>query len=311
MSAHAPLGPSGQQYEIAAAGYRAVITEVGATLRLLQINGTDIVDGFGPQDRVEGGHGQQLMPWPNRIADGRYSFGGRDYQLDLSEPARGNALHGLVRWARWEIVEHTEDSLTQQLVLFPQSGWDTALRCSVRHQLSASGLVVTVQAENVGDRAVPFGYAAHPYFTLGETTVDEVSMTVPAAQFLEVDPQRLLPIAVRSVENRPEDLRDGSPLGDRDFDTAFTDLSPDPSTGSSAEAWRVRLTHRDRETVIWGDEQHRWIQIYTGAGRRDIGMAVEPMTCGPDAFNNPDTAVGLVVLEPGDGYQGRWGIQGR
>jgi aldose 1-epimerase len=306
MTASAAASPSGHQYEIAAGGYRAVVTEQGATLRLLQVEGRDILAGFGPGDRVEGGHGQQLMPWPNRIRDGRYSFGGRDYQLPVNEVERGTALHGLVRWVAWELVQHTEDTVSQQVLVFPQQGWDSTIRCTVTHQLSGSGLTVTVQCENVGDRAVPFGYAAHPYFTLGQQRVDELQITVPAASYLEVEPDRLLPIAVRPVDGRPEDMRTQSAVGDRNLDTAFTDLDL-----AGRDHWEVRLSLGDRETVLWGDEQHRWIQIYTGAARRDVGIAIEPMTCGPDAFNTEATATGLITLQPGDRYQGRWGVRGR
>lgn len=306
MTASAAASPTGHQYEIAAGGYRAVITEQGATLRLLQVEGRDILAGFGPGDRVSGGHGQQLMPWSNRIRDGRYSFDGQDHQLPINEVARGTALHGLVRWVGWELVHHTEDTVSQRVLVFPQQGWDSTIECTVTHELSGSGLTVTVDCENVGDRAVPFGYAAHPYFTLGEERVDDLQVTVPAASYLEVDPQRLLPIAVRPVDGRPEDLRSPEPLGDRVFDTAFTDLDT-----AGRDHWQVRLAFGDRETVIWADRQHQWIQLYTGADRRDLGLAVEPMTCGPDAFNTEATATGLVTLQPGDRYRGRWGVRGR
>ncbi|HEY0646126.1 MAG TPA: aldose epimerase, partial [Nocardioides sp.] len=93
--------PSGDQYDIAAAGYSAVVTESGAALRCLSHDGRDLVHGFAETEMSGGDRGQLLMPWPNRIRDGRYSFGGRDLQLGLSDPARGNASHGLARWAAW------------------------------------------------------------------------------------------------------------------------------------------------------------------------------------------------------------------
>ncbi|SDT34726.1 aldose 1-epimerase family protein [Microlunatus soli] len=297
--------PSGEQYEITSGSYRAVITEVGATLRLLQVDGKNILAGFAEGDRISGGHGQQLLPWPNRIRDGRYSFGGQEQQLALSEPERHNAIHGLVRWLPWNVVEHTADTVVQQVTLHPQQGWDTTLLCTITHQLSDRGLTVTVAARNVGDVAAPFGYAAHPYFTLGESAVDQVEISAPASSYLEVD-DRLLPVAVRPVDGLDEDLRTAAPLAARDFDTAFTALATDGD-----QPWRVRLALGERETFIWGDEKHRWIQIYTGAGKRDLGIAVEPMTCGPDAFNTDLTSDGLIVLEPGDQYEGTWGVYGR
>lgn len=306
MNASAAHSPTGHQYEISSGPYRAVVTEVGATLRHLSVDGRDILAGFGPSDRISGGHGQQLLPWPNRIRDGRYTFRGQEYDLPLSEPERHNAIHGLVRWSGWDLVRHTDDTVVQQITVFPQKGWDTTLLATITHQLSERGLVVTVEAQNSGDRAVPFGYAAHPYFTVGEQTVDEIEVTVPAAKFLDVD-DRLLPISLEPVDGRPEDLRGGTAVGDRNLDTAFTDLAIDPEY----DGWRIRLALGDRETFIWADAQHRWTQIYTGADRRDLGIAVEPMTCGPDAFNSEVTADNVIVLEPQDSYQGRWGVYGR
>jgi len=305
MTASATSSPTGQQYEISSGPYRAVVTEVGATLRHLSVDGRDILAGFGPEDRISGGHGQQLLPWPNRIRDGRYVFEGTEYDLPLSEPERHNAIHGLVRWSGWELVSHTDDTVVQQITVFPQKGWDTTLLATITHRLSADGLTVTVRAENTGDRTVPFGYAAHPYFTVGEQTVDEIELTVPAGSYLDVD-DRLLPIAVRPVDGLPEDLRDGSPLGARNLDTAFTDLATDDQG-----VWRIELALGDRRTTIWADGSHRWTQIYTGDDRRDLGIAIEPMTCGPDAFNTEATATGLVVLHPGDVYDGSWGVSGR
>ena len=84
--------------------------------------------------------------------------------------------------------------------------------------MSADGLTVTVSATNIGDRDVPFGYAAHPYLTVGEETVDEVDLTVPAASYLEVD-DRLLPVRVSPVDGTDLDLRDGPVLGSRNLDT--------------------------------------------------------------------------------------------
>ena len=82
------VAPSGEQFEIAGAGYRAVVTESGAALRVLEYADRSLVDGFGEQDMSSGGRGQLLAPWPNRVEDGSYDFGGRSHQLGLTEPSR-------------------------------------------------------------------------------------------------------------------------------------------------------------------------------------------------------------------------------
>jgi aldose 1-epimerase len=296
--------PTGEQYEIVSGEHRAVVTEVGATLRAYTVGGQDVVSGFGADEVVHKGRGQQLLPWPNRIRDGRYTFGGEEQQLALSEPDRHNAIHGLVRHVPWTLVEHTEASVTQTVRVYPRTGWPGIVEATLTHQVGERGLQVSVRATNIGEVDVPFGYAAHPYFTVGETTVDEVSLTVPANAYLEVD-DRLLPVRLAPVEGTEKDLRHGAPLGGTVLDTAFTDLTRDEDG-----RWRVRLALGERHAELWGDTTMTWIQVFTGEHLRNIALAVEPMTCGPDAFNEGPTHDGMLVLAPGKSYTGRWGVTG-
>ena len=96
--------PSGAQWTISADGHEAVVVEVGGGLRAYRHDGVDYLDGYEADEICPGSAGQVLAPWPNRIRDGAYTFGERSYQLDLSEPARGNAMHGLVNWVAWHLV---------------------------------------------------------------------------------------------------------------------------------------------------------------------------------------------------------------
>lgn len=299
------ISPTGNQYEISSGDQHAAITEVGATLRTFSVGGRDVVRGFGADEVVSGGRGQQLLPWPNRIRDGRYTFNGVEQQLSLSEPDRHNAIHGLVRHVPWVLVEHTTDSVTQQVTVYPRSGWPGTVEATIRHSVSEAGLLVEVTVRNLGDETVPFGYAAHPYFTVGEDTVDDVVLELPAAQYLEVD-ERLLPVEIRDVDGTEYDLRSATEaLGSRGFDTAFTGL-----TRGEDGLVRVRLSRGERFAELWADESMGWIQIFTGDERRDLSIAVEPMTCGPDAFNDGPTHDDLITIAPGDSYAGRWGVSG-
>jgi aldose 1-epimerase len=295
--------PTGEQYEISSGAYRAVITEVGATLRSFSVDGRDVVRGFGVDEMSKAGRGQNLIPWPNRIRDGRYSFNGVSHQLALSEPARHNATHGLARYVPWVLVDKKMDAVSNRVRIHPQPGWPGTLEVTITHQVGETGLTVTVEATNVGSTELPFGYGAHPYLTVGESTVDEVALTVPAASYLEVDDERLLPLRLLPVAGTAYDLREGRVLGSMSLDTAMTDLARD-----SDGRWRVRLLLRDRYAELWGDETMRWTQVFTGGPNRDGSIAVEPMTCGPDAFNAGPTHNDMRMLAPGETFVGRWGI---
>lgn len=302
--------PTGEQYRISDRDHEVVVTEVGAGLRTYSLRGVDVVHGFGVDDECHSGRGQNLMPWPNRIRDGRYSSGGVAQQLALSEPERHNAIHGLVRFTQFRLVAHAENRVEQHLRLFPQTGWSGLLDLSVVHSLDDNGLTVQVTAANVGAGATPFGYAAHPYLTVGESRVDEVALSIPAEDYLDVD-ERLLPVAITSVQGRDYDCRTGAILGPRQFDTAFTNLARDADG-----RWRVSLRDGRRETTLWGDAGCGWVQVFTGdslspAMRRASGIAVEPMTCGPDAFNDGVTHAGMITIQPGKSITLLWGIDAK
>jgi len=301
---HAAVNPTGDQYEIVAGSRRAVVTEVGATLRSYTVDGRDVVRGFAADEVIHGGRGQQLLPWPNRIRDGRYTFSGTAQQLSLSEPDRHNAIHGLVRHVPWQLVSHTADRVEQRVRVYPQSGWPGTIEATVVHSVGDDGVVTTVTVTNIGAGPVPYGYAAHPYLTVGEDTVDDVVISVPAERYLAVD-DRLLPVDLILVEGRDEDLRVPAPLGDRRFDTALTGLTRGPDG-----RWRARLERGDRWTELWAGEGLDWIQVFTGNDRRDLSIAVEPMTCGPNAFNPGPTHDGMIILQPGETVSYRWGIDG-
>jgi aldose 1-epimerase len=296
--------PTGEQYEIISGAHRAVVTEVGATLRKFSVDGRDVVRGFGPDQMSTAGRGQNLIPWPNRIRDGRYIFNGVTQQLGLTEPARHNASHGLARYVPWVLVDKQPELVISRVRIHPQPGWPGTLGAMITHRVGQEGLTVTVEATNSGATELPFGYGAHPYLTVGESTVDEVAVTVPAASYLEVD-DRLLPTKITPVDGTVYDLRSGPVLRSANLDTAMTDLARD-----SDGRWRVKLILGDRHAELWGDETMRWVQLFTGGPNRDWSIAVEPMTCGPDAFNVGPTHDGMRVLAPGEAFVGQWGISG-
>ncbi|MFW6599924.1 aldose 1-epimerase family protein [Propionibacteriaceae bacterium Y2011] len=302
-----PSFPTGAQYEISAGDHTAVVCEVGATLRSLQRTradgaAIDLIRGFAPEEAVDADcRGQQLLPWPNRIRDGRWTWQEVEHQLPLSEVSRHNAIHGLVRWVPWELITHRPDAVTQRLVLRPQHGWPGTMEALLTHQVGPDGLHVDVVVVNQGADPMPFGYGVHPYLTVGESDFSEVELESPATQRLVVD-DRLLPVRLEPV-SADQDMRRPRPLAGRDLDTAYTGLG-------GGRRWQVVMRRGDRETALWADKEFGWLQLYTGAGHRGGGLAVEPMTCGPDALNPGPTHQDLIVLRPGARFAGSWGIRG-
>ena len=276
------------------------MVEVGGGLRTYTVAGVDVLDGYGEGEMASGGRGQHLLPWPNRIRDGRYSFGGADLQLALTEPARHNASHGLVRWANWVATLQQPDRVVMELVLHPQPGYPFTLGLSVEYRLGASGLSIATTACNLGDHPAPYGAGSHPYLTLGTDRVDETVLHVPAGTRLESD-DRGIPVGAVPVDGTLYDFRRPRPVGDLVVDSAYTDLTGD----------EVVLTapSRGRAVSLWWDASYRWVMIFTGdtldPARRRRGLAVEPMTCPPNAFVSGE---GLRVLEPEERWTTTWGI---
>ncbi|HEX2119087.1 MAG TPA: hypothetical protein VHF91_07880, partial [Acidimicrobiales bacterium] len=161
------MNPSGEQYWLEVDGQEAAVVEVGGGLRTYTVGATDVLDGYGVDEMAGGGRGQHLLPWPNRIRDGRYSFAGEELQLALTEPARHNASHGLVRWANWAPAVQEDGRLVMELVLHPQPGYPFTVGLSVEYRLGAGGLSVATTATNLGTRPCPYGAGAHPYVTVG------------------------------------------------------------------------------------------------------------------------------------------------
>ena len=306
MSADA-IAPTGEQWHLATGPDRLVVVEVGGGLRTWTRDGVDVLAGYAEDEPCTSGRGQQLVPWPNRIRDGRWTYGGVERQLPLTEVEHGNASHGLVRWAPWHLVEHTDSSLTLRHRLFPQPGWDWHLETRTTYAVSADGLTVTTVVTNVGDRSAPFGYGAHPYVAIGDAAVGEVEVCVPGATWVEVD-DRLIPTGTHPVEGTAYDFREQRAIGTQRLDTAYTDLVTHDGR------WTVTVAAPGRPVVdVWGEAAaFPWAQVFSGKGEADQsgehGVAVEPMTCPPDAFNS---GVSLVTIEPGASWSGTWGISVR
>jgi aldose 1-epimerase len=257
------IPPSGEQYDLVFKDQRATVVEVGGGLRTYSVGAREILDGYAEDEMCTSGRGQVLAPWPNRIEGGAYTFGTIDYQLALTEPKAGNAIHGLVRWANWAVLERDQVHIVMGYLLQPQPGYPFTLRLAVEYALGPDGLAVRTTAVNEGERPCPFGAGHHPYIAAPTGRVDDMTI-------------------------------DGEPIGDRKLDDAQRMTTP----------WRLRVD----DVTVWADEAWQHVQLFTGDPLPDVNrraLAVEPMTCPPNAFR---TGEDLIRLEPGETFAGTWGI---
>jgi aldose 1-epimerase len=298
------IPPSGEQFEIALGDQRAVVVEVGGGLRAYSAGGRDILDGYEVTEMCPSGRGQVLSPWPNRVQDGIYEFDGRRHQLPIDQVDEHNAIHGLVRWAVWNVAERETHRVVMQHVLHPRPGYPFLLGLRVEYELSAEGLRVQMTATNLGSEACPYGTGAHPYLTAGTERVDSAVLRAPAHTVMLSD-ERGIPTGDAAVEGTEYDFRRPRPVGSTRLDHCLTDLERD-SDGRA----RVELRHPDaaRGVTLWVDESYPYLMLFTGDPVPDVdrrSLAVEPMTCPPNAFRSGRH---LIRMEPGHSATTTWGI---
>ncbi|MBO9567538.1 MAG: aldose 1-epimerase family protein [Cellulomonas iranensis] len=295
--------PTGDQHVLRHGDQVAVVTSVAASVREYRVGERDVLLPFDVGTIAPAFSGAVLAPWPNRLRDATYRFRDVTYQVPLTEHERLTALHGLVAYARFDVVEAADDAVTLRHDLVPTPGYPWPLRLDVTYRLADDGLTVTVATTHLGEGVAPYGVGFHPWLSPGPGGVDASTLRLDAARRVTVD-DRLLPIGTQAVAG-DYDLREGKPLAGVALDDAWLDVTPD----AEGRTWAT-LTGSDGRTVaVWADATLPAWQVCTGDGIPGIerrGVAVEPMTCVADAFRTGDL---LVELEPGTTHEVRWGLQ--
>ena len=298
--------PSGEQIEIRHGDQVATLVGVGGGIRTYTIGGRHVLDGYDVTEVCDGARGQQLVPWPNRVKDGIWSFDGKERQLAITEPEQHTAIHGLARWADWQVAGRDDASVTLAIRIHPQPGWDWTFDVATHYALDDGGLRVRTEITNRGDSRAPAAAGAHPYLAVGTPTVDHLDLELPASEWLPTGNQQI-PTGTEPVAGTDFDFRSRRRIGQLEIDNAFTGLSRDPDGRA-----RVRLTAPDgRWDLLWVDEAFAWVEIFTGHGlpdphRRRQGVGIEPMSAPPNALASGE---GLTILEPGEACAGEWGIE--
>jgi aldose 1-epimerase len=300
--------PTGEQYFLTRSTplgeAEAIIVEVAASIRTLRINGIDLTQPYPEHATPPSGDGIVLVPWPNRIQDGIWQLDGVKQQLDITEPDRNNAIHGLLRYAPYRLIERTESSVRLGATVFPQHGYPFMLETSVNYELTDDGLTVTHRIVNESDVPAPAAIGTHPFLQIGDVPTEDLTLTVHAATRFPVD-ARLNVSPEIAVDGSRYDLRGGRKVAELDFDDAFGGVILDGDVSA------VLVAPDGRTVALWQDESFPYVQVFTtrefprGTGTV-TAIALEPMTAPADAFNSGQS---LRWVQPGETWQATWGIR--
>lgn len=293
--------------------WQLVVSPYGASLRGLYRVGadgqrTEVITGYSGAHGKVGGQGDVLIPFPGRVAAGRYTFDGQTYQMEINDKEGPNAIHGFLRQTLWETEQPSpeEVTFTTHLAADAHPGYPFALGVRVTYHVTEAGMACAFVIDNTGDKAAPVAAGFHPYFTVGSALIDTAILEVPFAATLEY--QNLLPTGrVLPVDGTDLDFRAPHPIGATQFNTCY--LQPRHDSDGHL---RIRL--RDPATgnslAVWLDGTFNYVVLYSGdplpETHRRRALAIEPMTCGSDAFNHLEW--GLAALKPGEKLSGTWGV---
>ncbi|MGW6173901.1 aldose 1-epimerase family protein [Arthrobacter sp. NPDC055138] len=297
---------TGEQFELRRAGSRAVITELAGGLRLFEKHGVQLTETYDAGRIPPSACGILLAPWPNRVAEGRWTLDGAVQQLDITEPARGHAIHGLLRNTGYRLVERSESSLVLRAEIFPQHGYPFRLSHSAEYSLDQAGdLTVRQELVNRSTAAAPVALGAHPFLRLGDEPADRLTLTVPAARFFPADPQTMIPTSESPVDG-PTDLRQGARLADLAMDQAYTGLA----AGPGGRVMTTLASDSGSTVGLWQADAFQYVHIFVTSKYpgRECAVAVEPMTAPANSLNS---GTGLAWLQPGGAFGGSWGITAR
>jgi len=287
-----------------------IIGAHGAVLSRLLLNKGgvlhSVLEGFATPSLVHADRAFRsawLLPFPNRVGGGKFHFSGHEYSLPLNYPHEGHAIHGFLhdRPFRRTGMSVTRDSASVMLshaYSGEHQGFPFSFDARICYKLNnGTGLTCTAEVVNTGDVSMPLGIGWHPYVTLGKP-INDLRLRVPGTSKVVVASD-MIPTGEVAPFDRflaPEEL--GETMLDDTFEvdvsngTVGTDLI-DPEERLTVQVWQE--CHRD---------QFRYVHVYTSPDRRSV--AIEPMTCWADAFNNQR---GLAILRPGDSTKVRCGVR--
>ena len=268
---------SGREIVLQAGDHEARIVTVGAGLASLRYRGHELIVSHAVNECPPGYLGKVLMPWPNRVAGGSYSWEGSSYDLPVDEPDFRTALHGFVAFQEWEIAEADSSSVLLRTLIAARYSYPWTLLAHARYSLDAhAGLTVELSATNIGEGTAPYGVGFHPYLA--------VELENPASVIYEADAS-MIPVAAHDVASFGLDFRSPAIIGTSQLDHAFA--------GLPEGTWAVTLRDPSSGVGVSLSSDARWLQVYSADYIDRVGVAVEPMSCPPNAFNSGTDVIAL------------------
>ena len=290
--------------------YATVLPDFGGNLNdlvLARANGSllSVIAGYRTTPEAQQNVGylsSKLIPFPNRLRDGAYTLDDTHYQLPITRPQEGHAIHGLWHSTPYKVTKIKANDQKAVVCLELQykgteAGYPFSCRVQLKYKLTDSGLRCTTEVTNTGKNKMPFGDGWHPYFKLDSETIDDLEMTVPPVRFLATNNRSVPTGEMVSFL----DFFQGASLDSTKLDHGFKLLQ---NNGKASTILRNPLTNTALE--IWqeaGEGEYDYLQIYTPNDRKTI--AIEPMTCAADAFNN---GLGTIVIPPKGSWKSKYGV---
>jgi aldose 1-epimerase len=235
-----------------------------------------------------------LVPFSNRIRDGRLAFGSETYRLARNWPGVNHPMHG-DGWAKaWDVVR--SDAVSAELAYAheragEQGGWPFRYRARQSYRLADDRLTIAIALDNLEDRSVPAGIGLHPFFVRESDTI--LACRTEAVWRADAE---VLPVERIAVPQH-WDLANG-----RQVDTVALDNCFEGWDGRAAIVWPGRHLRLDVEATL----PFRHLVIYTPPGQPFF--CVENQTCSTDAHNLHERGLkkesNLIIVQPGKRHTG-------
>lgn len=278
----------------------ALVSRRAAALRLLQVDGIDLIEPTTATIDPPGMAGAILAPWPNRVDGASWWLNGHEQRLSATEPGFGHANHGLLVETDFTVREHQQDTVTLGASISMPDGYPFVLDITVAYRLCGDGIATTVTVRNLGETRAPVALGAHPYLRIGDVPTGQLRLHLHADHIWPLN-GRHMPVGRRPYAGNIADV----PISDSPRHATFESSDPGQSIAHA-------LTAPDgRRVTLTADPAYRFTQLWiTDALASDDGprqaIAIEPMTAPPNALRS---GVGLRWVDVDALWTTRWGIR--